>query len=91
MPRPTPAQFVYGSATVVLSTFAMLLLSQTRSGLGVGVVTVVGLASGLLVALTVPVARVSRTSRTSRTVRTSRPMTGSERAHTRAHADSIHG
>ncbi|GAA0683999.1 MULTISPECIES: hypothetical protein [Streptomyces] len=88
MPRPTPAQLVYGSATVVLSTFAMLLLSQTRSGLGVGVVTVVGLASGLLVALTVPVARVSRTSRT---VRTSRPMTGSERARTRAHADSIHG
>lgn len=89
MPRPTPAQLVYGSATVVLSTFAMLLLSQTRSGLGVGVVTVVGLASGLLVAVTVPVARVSRPSRT---VRTGRPVTGSDpdRAHPRAHADSMH-
>ncbi|MEU5272044.1 hypothetical protein [Streptomyces hygroscopicus] len=91
MPRPTPAQLAYGSATVVLSTFAMLLLSQTRSGLGVAVVTVVGLALGLLVAVTVPVARVSRPSRT---VRTSRPLAGSgpagpARTRTRAHADSV--
>jgi len=35
MPRPTSAQLAYGSATVVLSTLAMLLLSETRSGLGV--------------------------------------------------------
>ncbi len=93
MPRPTPAQLVYGSATVVLSTFAMLLLSQTRSGLGIAVVTVVGLASGLLVAVTVPVARVSRPGRT---VRTSSPAAGSgpadaAGARTRAHADSMRG
>ncbi|MBL1118861.1 hypothetical protein JK364_41840 [Streptomyces sp. 110] len=93
MPRPTPAQLAYGSATVVLSTFAMLLLSQTRSGLGVAVVTVVGLVLGLLVAVTVPVARASRPGRT---VRTSRPVAGSgpadpARAHARAHADSLHG
>ncbi|MBA6438414.1 MULTISPECIES: hypothetical protein [Streptomyces] len=93
MPRPTPAQLAYGSATVVLSTFAMLLLSQTRSGLGVAVVTVVGLVLGLLVAVTVPVARVARTGRT---VRTSRPVAGSgpadpARAHARAHADSVRG
>ncbi|AGP57487.1 hypothetical protein [Streptomyces rapamycinicus] len=95
MPRPTPAQLAYGSATVVLSTFAMLLLSQTRSGLGVAVVTVVGLVLGLLVAVTVPVARV-RVFRPGRTVRASRPVAGSgpadpARAHTRAHADSLHG
>ncbi|ASQ94956.1 hypothetical protein [Streptomyces sp. 11-1-2] len=93
MPRPTPAQLAYGSATVVLSTFAMLLLSQTQSGLGIAVVTVVGLASGLLVAVTVPVARASRPSRT---VRTSSPTAGSgpadsAGARTRAHADSMRG
>ncbi|WP_431044178.1 hypothetical protein ACQUSR_21285 [Streptomyces sp. P1-3] len=54
MPRPTRAQFAYGSATVVLSTLAMLLLSQSRSGLGVAVVAVAGLALGLLVAVTAP-------------------------------------
>ncbi|GAA2343566.1 hypothetical protein [Streptomyces violaceusniger] len=93
MPRPTPAQLVYGSATVVLSTFAILLLSQTRSGLGVAVVTVVGLVLGLLVAVTVPVARISRTGRT---LRASRPVAGSgpadpARAHAREHADSLRG
>ncbi|MDT3399481.1 hypothetical protein RKE29_23015, partial [Streptomyces sp. B1866] len=55
MPRPTPAQFLYGSATVVLSALAMLLLSQTRSGGGVAVIAGVALALGLLVALTVPI------------------------------------
>ncbi|MFE7748088.1 hypothetical protein [Streptomyces sp. NPDC057428] len=54
MPRPTAAQFLYGSATVVFSAFAMLLLSRTESGTGVGVVCVAALALGLLVALTVP-------------------------------------
>ncbi|MER7763600.1 hypothetical protein [Streptomyces sp. NPDC097619] len=52
MPRPTPAQFAYGSATVIASTFAMLLLSQTRTGLGVGVIAAAALCLGLLVALT---------------------------------------
>jgi hypothetical protein len=51
MPRPTPAQFAYGSATVVLSTVAILLLSGASSGPGVVVVVLVGLALGVLVAL----------------------------------------
>lgn len=54
MPRPTPAQLAYGSATVVLSTTAMLLLSEARSGPAVALVAVVALALGTLVALTAP-------------------------------------
>ncbi|WP_428954401.1 hypothetical protein [Streptomyces sp. cg35] len=57
MPRPTVAQLLYGSATVVFSTLAMLLLSQTSSGPGVVVIAVSALALGLLVALSVPVRR----------------------------------
>ena len=34
MPRPTAAQLAYGSCTVIFSTLAMLLLSQTSSGVG---------------------------------------------------------
>jgi hypothetical protein len=90
MPRPTSAQLAYGSATVVLSTLAMLLLSETRSGLGVGMVTVAGLALGLLVALTVPVSRPVRAARTGRTVRSHRPLAGSAAAEPpREH--SLHG
>ena len=62
MPRPTAAQFVYGSATVVLSTLAMLLLSQTRSAAGIALVACAGLVLGLLVAMTVPVPRAVRTT-----------------------------
>ncbi|MFD7627819.1 hypothetical protein ACFV7Q_17590 [Streptomyces sp. NPDC059851] len=51
MPRPTAAQFLYGSAAVVASTIAMLLLSQTRSGAGVAVIATAALVLGLLVAL----------------------------------------
>ncbi len=54
MPRPTAAQLVYGSCTVIFSTLAMLLLSQTSSGLGIAVVALAALGLGLLVALTVP-------------------------------------
>src|SRR5690606_31143204 len=57
MPRPTVAQLAYGSCTVVLSTLAMLLLSGASSGAGVAVVAVAALAVGLLVAMTVPLAR----------------------------------
>ncbi|MFF3251918.1 hypothetical protein ACFYWP_13135 [Actinacidiphila glaucinigra] len=53
MPRPTPAQLTYGSATVVLSTLAMLLLlSEARSGVAVAVIAAAGLALGVLVAVT---------------------------------------
>ncbi|MEV5240539.1 hypothetical protein AB0K89_15780 [Streptomyces cinnamoneus] len=50
MPRPTPAQIAYGSATVVFSTLAMLLLSQAGSGIGVAVIALTALALGLAVA-----------------------------------------
>jgi hypothetical protein len=53
-PRPTAAQFAYGSCTVIFSTLAMLLLSQTSSGVGIAVIAVSALALGLLVAMTVP-------------------------------------
>ncbi|MFF4471174.1 hypothetical protein ACFYZ3_16600 [Streptomyces sp. NPDC001599] len=54
MPRPTAAQFAYGSCTVIFSTLAMLLLSRTSSGPGVALIAVAALALGLLVAMTVP-------------------------------------
>jgi hypothetical protein len=63
MPRPTRPQVVYGSAAVVLSTAAMLLLSQARSGVGVAAVAVTGLALGVLAALAagIPVSARFRT------------------------------
>ncbi|MCX4859890.1 hypothetical protein OG426_21620 [Streptomyces canus] len=54
MPRPTAAQITYGSITVIFSTLAMLLLSQTSSAVGTAVIAVSALALGLLVAMTVP-------------------------------------
>ncbi len=50
MPRPTIAQVAYGSLTVVLSTFAVLMLSDVRSGPGAVAVAAAGLVLGLLVA-----------------------------------------
>ncbi|MET7389901.1 hypothetical protein ACFYPT_05945 [Streptomyces sp. NPDC005529] len=57
MPRPTAAQLAYGSCTVIFSTLAMLLLSQTSSSLGIVLITLSALALGLLVAMTVPLPR----------------------------------
>ncbi|MGW7065792.1 hypothetical protein ACWGII_22125 [Streptomyces sp. NPDC054855] len=54
LPRPTPAQVTYGTLTVIFSTLAMLLLSQTSSGLAIAVIAVAALGLGLLVAMTVP-------------------------------------
>lgn len=67
MPRPTPAQLVCGSATVVLSTLAMLLLSETRSGAVVAVIAMAGLVLGVLVALAVSMPRASRAMAGGRT------------------------
>jgi nucleoid-associated protein YgaU len=50
---PSAAQVAYGTGTVVLSTLAMLLLTQARSGAGVAAIGAVALALGVLVALTV--------------------------------------
>ncbi|GGL71916.1 hypothetical protein GCM10010129_14410 [Streptomyces fumigatiscleroticus] len=57
MPRPTAAQLVYGTCTVIFSTLAMLLLSGTSSGAGIALIAVAALVLGLLVALTVPRSR----------------------------------
>ncbi|MFF7213410.1 hypothetical protein ACFZAU_23205 [Streptomyces sp. NPDC008238] len=63
MPRPTPAQLTYGSATVVLSTLAMLLLSEARSGFAVAVIAAAGLALGVLVAVTAAIPAGTRRTR----------------------------
>ncbi len=60
MPRPTAAQLAYGSCTVIFSTLAMLLLSQTSSGAGIAVIAVAALLLGLLVAMTVPMPKKPR-------------------------------
>jgi hypothetical protein len=65
MPRPTVAQLVYGSTTVIFSTLAMLLLSQTSSGPAIAVIAVAALVLGLLVAVTVPAPSPSRAARAS--------------------------
>ena len=54
MPRPTAAQLAYGSATVIVSTLAMLLLSGRVGHRRPVIAAVTALALGLLVALTVP-------------------------------------
>jgi hypothetical protein len=59
LPRPTVAQLAYGLCTVILSTLAMLLLSQTGSGPAIAVIAVVALALGVLVAMTVPAPKAS--------------------------------
>ncbi|MEU9337406.1 hypothetical protein AB0D49_30310 [Streptomyces sp. NPDC048290] len=60
MPRPTAAQLAYGSCTVILTTLAMLLLSQTASPVGIAVVTVTALTLGLVVALTAPMKKTPK-------------------------------
>ncbi|MFC8272141.1 hypothetical protein ACFUJR_06265 [Streptomyces sp. NPDC057271] len=57
MPRPNAAQLAYGSATVVFSTVALLLLSRTTNALGIVVISTAGLLLGLLVAVTMPAHR----------------------------------
>ncbi|MBP0462108.1 hypothetical protein, partial [Streptomyces montanisoli] len=65
MPRPNAAQLAYGSATVICSALAMLLLTGVPQGAGVVVIGVVALGLGLLVALTVPMPRRAREARES--------------------------
>ncbi|MFD6306260.1 hypothetical protein ACFWFF_24885 [Streptomyces sp. NPDC060223] len=75
MPRPTAAQLTYGSCTVVFSTLAMLLLSQTSSGAGIAVIAFAALLLGLLVAMTVPVPRGTRAVTVGRTAAAEREKT----------------
>lgn len=51
MPRPTAAQLAYGSATVVLATLSMLLLSGVTSVVGIAVIALVALCLGVLVSV----------------------------------------
>ncbi|MEU5654768.1 hypothetical protein ABZ802_03985 [Streptomyces sp. NPDC047737] len=73
MPRPTAAQISFGSATVVFSALAMLLLFRAESGVAVAAVCTAALVLGLLVAMSVP----ART----RTARRVAPVPSSVRAH----------
>lgn len=84
MSRPTSVQLTYGSVTVILSTVAMLLLTQTQAVYGIALITVVALALGLLVALNTPV-RPSATAapaQSSPSPRSDRARPAESRAHT---------
>ncbi|MEU6093285.1 hypothetical protein [Streptomyces sp. NPDC047079] len=90
MPRPNAAQLAYGSCTVIFSTLAMLLLSQTSSGVGITVIALAALALGLLVAVTVPLPRsASATTRSAgrRSAPVGRPTASLRSA---APAESVH-
>ncbi|KOX24639.1 MULTISPECIES: hypothetical protein [unclassified Streptomyces] len=54
MQRPNAAQLTCGSATVVLATVALLLLSGTTTIPGILAACAVGLLLGILVAVTMP-------------------------------------
>ncbi|MGW2509514.1 hypothetical protein ACWC0A_08810 [Streptomyces scopuliridis] len=87
MPRPTAAQLAYGTATVVCSTLAMLLLSGTTAGLGIAVIGIAALGLGLLVALTVPANGRTATARTAPAPRPATPpATSAQRSGPRAEA-----
>ncbi|WP_405798971.1 hypothetical protein [Streptomyces sp. NBC_01506] len=75
MPRPTAAQLAYGSATVVLATLAMLLLSGITSAVGIAVIALVSLCLGLVVSLKAVRPRISTAARPVRTSRTSHAAT----------------
>ncbi|MBT2395586.1 hypothetical protein [Streptomyces sp. ISL-100] len=90
MPRPTAAQFAYGPATVVFSTLAMLLLSQTASGIGIAIIALAALALGLLVALTVPMPKTARTVRRTNDAAVSETVTARpSRAHSTVGGHSL--
>ncbi|MFJ6700749.1 hypothetical protein ACIQM4_32530 [Streptomyces sp. NPDC091272] len=65
LPTPSVAQCTYGAMTAVLSTLAMILLSQTTSGAWIAVIACAALGLGLLVAMTVPISHTRRTARSS--------------------------
>ncbi|MFD4833527.1 hypothetical protein ACFWPV_27295 [Streptomyces uncialis] len=87
MPRPTAAQIAYGTATVVCSTLAMLLLSQTSSGIAVAVIALAALGLGLLVAVTVPLPARSAQVTAARAADLSRPRIPGQRVAARTPAE----
>ncbi|MFE1506201.1 hypothetical protein ACFW63_27055 [Streptomyces albidoflavus] len=46
MARPTPAQYATGTATVVLATLALLLLTGTTGGAGVALIAAAARPAG---------------------------------------------
>ncbi|MFF5455901.1 hypothetical protein ACFY40_32420 [Streptomyces sp. NPDC012950] len=54
MQRPNAAQLTCGSATVVLATVALLLLTGTTSTVGIAAACAAGLLLGVLVAVRMP-------------------------------------
>ncbi|MEU0369895.1 hypothetical protein ABZ070_06430 [Streptomyces sp. NPDC006283] len=66
MPRPTAAQLASGSATVVISTVALLLLTRTTNGFAVAAIGIASLGLGVLVALALPVRRGTTQAETAR-------------------------
>ncbi|MGW3628002.1 hypothetical protein [Streptomyces sp. NPDC000880] len=93
MPRPTAAQLAYGSATVVFSTLALLLLTRATNGIGVAAIGVASMALGLVVAVALPMGRTApgaRTAKAARTVRTNHAAAGvSAPAASAASADGL--
>ncbi|MEU1278230.1 hypothetical protein [Streptomyces sp. NPDC005805] len=87
MPRPTAAQYAYGSATVVFTTVALLLLTRAESGAAVASVCVAALALGLVVALRIPLRRPARAGGARTTGRA--PATGSRTAAASPSADGL--
>ena len=81
MPRPTAAQLAYGSATVVFSTLAMLLLTRTTNGLAVAAIGVASMMLGLVVAMALPMGRAAQAART-KTARTARATRAAASGHT---------
>ncbi|MBM9621339.1 hypothetical protein ACFQ60_20635 [Streptomyces zhihengii] len=59
MPRPTAAQYAYGSATVVFSAVALLLLTGATGPAAVAVVGTLALGLGLAVAVAAPARRAA--------------------------------
>lgn len=60
MPRPTAAQLAFGSATVVFSTLALLLLTGTTNGVAVAAIAVSAMVLGLVVAVALPMGAKKR-------------------------------
>ncbi|WP_432128725.1 hypothetical protein [Streptomyces sp. bgisy082] len=76
MQRPNAAQLTCGSATVVLATVALLLLSGTTAVAGIAAACAAGLLLGVLVAVTMPGRRGS--VKTSAPVRSADGVPGNE-------------
>ncbi|WP_405598260.1 hypothetical protein OG741_15700 [Streptomyces sp. NBC_01410] len=88
MPRPTAAQLAYGSATVVFSTLALLLLTRPSAVMGVAAIGIGSMALGLLVACALPMGRAgARRVKAVHTVRTNRA--AASRATASAAADGL--